>query len=178
VIEITGTIKGQKLKQILTMERGEENIHYEIIFSFENKQNKLEYLVSTFTFNHNGPPDFVHTPTLKYDEERWSTPAQEQIIGDRCFHSPAVILQQGRLFAAIVPDLNVINDSRVMSPDARRNIKIPRNRFSVPLDETKYTMPTGLDLNVRSGLTEQPIFFYGYIDNIIQHHIRYLHPNS
>ena len=118
----------------------------------------MEYLLSAFTFNHSGAPEFVHTPTLKYDEERWETPAEQQILGDRSFHSPAVVLQQGEKFTSLVPDLNAINRYRVLSPDARRTIRIPRNKFSVPLVESKYTMPTALDLNVRSGLTKQALF--------------------
>jgi hypothetical protein len=61
------------------------------------------------------------------------------------YHSPAIVLQEKGLFAALVPDLNAINRYAVLSPDARRTIDIERNQFSVPFVPEKYTMPTGLD---------------------------------
>ena len=39
-------------------------------------------------------------------------------------------------------------------------------------------MPTGLDLNVMSGLTIKPVITFGYMDNIITHHIRYQRVND
>jgi hypothetical protein len=105
-------------------------------------------------------------------------PAQDQITGDRAFHAPAVILQERNLFMALVPDLHAINRYAVVSPDARRTTDIPRNIFSVPFEDDKYTMPTGLDLNVRSGWTEKPVVTYGLMDNIIAHHIRYQRVND
>jgi hypothetical protein len=51
---------------------------------------------------------------------------------------------------------------------------IPRGPFSLPLEEDKYTMPTGLDLNVKSGLTRQPVLTFGLMDSVIGHHIRYV----
>ena len=177
-IRLTGLANGTEIQQEINISGNGKYFHIEVTALFPGKPVRLEYLLSTFTFNHDSVPEFVHTPTLKYDEYRWKTPAEDQIIGDRCFHSPAIILQDRRLFTALVPDLNVINEQRIQSPDARRTILIPRNKFSVPVIEEKYTMPTGLDLNVRSGLTDKPVFSFGIIDNVIQHHIRYLHPND
>ena len=82
------------------------------------------------------------------------------------------------LFFALVPDLNAINKYAVKSPDARRTLDIPRNIFSVPIEDDKYTMPTGLDLNVQSGITEKPVISFGFMDNIIAHHIRYQRLND
>ena len=39
-------------------------------------------------------------------------------------------------------------------------------------------MPTGLDLNVMTGLTKRPVITYGYMDNIIAHHIHYQRVND
>ena len=177
-VELSGSAGGVRIKQRISLVQDADYFHFEVSSVLSEKPAKLEYLLSTFIFNWDSVPEFVHTPTLKYNEIRWDTPAEDQIIGDRCFHSPAIILQNGGLFTALVPDLNMINDYRIISPDARRTILIPRNQFSVPVDEDKYTMPTGLDLNVKTGLTGKPVFSYGLIDNVIQHHIRYLHPND
>lgn len=175
---ISGELNNIKIKQIITLEKNKENFHVDVEAVLPGKQDSIEYLLSTYRFIHEGAPSFVHTPTLKYNEERWETPAEQQILGDRSFHSPAVVLQEKKTFFSLVPDLDAINKYRVLSPDARRTIDVPRNQFSVPLVESKYTMPTALDMNIRTGLTPGPIVSYGFIDNIIQHHIRYLHPND
>lgn len=177
-VTVNGKVKGLPVKQVISLGENDDRFHVEVEATFPRNENKLEYLLSVYRFIHDGPPAFIHTPTLKYNEERWETPAEQQILGDRSFHSPAVILQEKKYFFSIVPDLKAINNHRVLSPDARRTIKVPRNKFSVPLIEAKYTMPTALDMNVRSGLTGSPVVSFGFIDNIIQHHIRYLHPNN
>src|SRR5690606_2337283 len=142
------------------------------------------YLLSTFEFNSTNMPSFVHTPGLKFDNEdshqnRFKIlPGKDQIIGDRAFHAPAVIVQDNNLFAAVVPDLKAINEYKIISPDARRMIDIPTNRFSIPIENDKYTMPTGLDFDVMTGLSDKPLMSYGYMDNIIGHHIRYQRVND
>lgn len=177
-VTIEGLMKGTAITETINLDKDRENFHIEVKAHLPETSNKIEYLLSTYQFIHEGAPDFIHTPTLKYNEERWNTPERDQILGDRSFHSPAIILQQQSMFFAMVPDLNAINRYRVLSPDARRTIDIPRNEFSVPLIELKYTMPTALDMNIRTGLTKNPVLTFGLIDNIIQHHIRYLHPNN
>jgi hypothetical protein len=177
-VELSGSVDGVPIRQVISLGEEADFFHFEISAVLPDKPAKLEYLLSSFEFNTDSIPEFVHTPTLKYNEVRWITPAEDQIIGDRSFHSPAIILQQEGLFSALVPDLQMINDDRIISPDARRTNLVPRNQFSVPLVKDKYTMPTGLDLNVKTGLTKKPVFSYGLIDNVIQHHVRYLHPND
>ncbi len=177
-VVLTGLAGGVPVKQVVTLSGDDDHFHFEVSATLPGQPAKLDYLLSTFAFNYDRVPEFVHTPTLKYNEIRWQTPAEQQVIGDRSFHSPAVILQQGGLFAALVPDLDMVNDKRIVSPDARRTIMIPRNQFSVPLVAEKYTMPTALDLNVKTGLISQPVFSFGLIDNVVQHHVRYLHPND
>lgn len=177
-VVITGEINNVKLRQVISLGAKDHNFHIDVTAMLPERENKLEYLLSTYRYSKDGAPEFIHTPTLKYNEERWKTPAEQQILGDRSFHSPAVILQDKQQFFSLVPDLNAINEYRVLSPDARRTIDIPRNKFSVPLIESKYTMPTALDMNINTGLTKSPVIAFGFIDNIIQHHIRYLHPND
>lgn len=178
VVELTGHVEGVQLFQKVSLSASDNYFHFEVSGVLPEEPAKLEYLLSTFEYNRDSVPEFVYTPTLKYDEIRWQTPAEDQILGDRSFHSPAVILQNEGQFAALVPDLKTINERRIVSPDARRIIMIPRNQFSVAIIDSLYTMPTGLDLNVKSGLMPKPVFSFGLIDNIIQHHIRYLHPND
>jgi hypothetical protein len=182
------TLRGQKgsvpIEQVITLSDDNDYFHFSVKIQLEGSPAKLDYALTSFTFNIDHAPEFVHTPGLKFDNDdskqnRFKLlPGKDQIIGDRAYHAPAIIVQNGGLFAAIVPDLNAINEFGVTSPDARRRINIPRNRFSVPFEEDKYTMPTGLDLNVMTGLTNKPVMTFGYMDNIIAHHIRYQRVND
>ena len=186
--EVTVKLSGNKgptqITQLVTLGSDKDYFHFEVSGNLAGSPARLDYLLSTFTFNVNGIPSFIHTPGLKYDNEdskqnRFKLlPAQDQVIGDRAFHAPAVILQEKNLFVALVPDLNDINKYAITSPDARRTIDIGRNVFSVPFETDKYTMPTGLDLNVQSGLTDKPVFTFGLMDNIIAHHIHYQRVND
>lgn len=183
-VELVSTCRGAVVRQRIALREGRRHFHVDVDLKLPGKPAKLDYALSTFTFNLDRPPTFVHTPALKYDnadsgQNRFRIlPGKDHIIGDRAFHAPAVILQEGGLFAALVPDLEAINRYQVPSPDARRKIDIPRNKFSLPLRADKYTMPTGLDLNVKTGLTSKPVFSFGLMDSIICHHIHYQRVND
>ena len=177
-IRLYGTARDAAIEQTITLKPGDRNFHLAVSAHIPGTPPQLDYLLSTFTFELSRVPEFVHTPTLKYTEPRWPGPARDQVLGDRCFHAPAVILQEAGLVAALVPDLAALNADRVVSPDARRQMNIPRNQFSVPVEADKYTLPSALDLNVRSGLTPKPILSAGLMDYVIAHHIRYLRSND
>lgn len=183
-IILTGSKNDVPIEQHITLTGDDDYFHFTVKMELQGKPAKLDYALSTFTFNLGYAPSFVHTPGLKFDNEdskqnRFELlPGKDQVIGDRSFHAPAVIVQEEGLFAALVPDLNAINKYKITSPDARRAINIGRNKFSVPIEDDKYSMPTGLDLNVMTGLTEKPVFSFGYMDNIISHHIRYQRLND
>ena len=177
-IRLRGSARGAAIEQTIGLKPGARNFHLEVSARIPGTPPKLDYLLSTFTFELDRVPEFVHTPTLKYTEQRWPGPARDQVLGDRCFHAPAVILQEAGLFTALVPDLAAINAYRVISPDARRQMNVPRNQFSVPVEPDKYTLPTALDLNVVSGITAKPILSFGLMDYIIAHHMRYLRSND
>jgi len=179
VVRMTGTQGIDTFEQSLNLSFRDRYFHVTVRASMNEKPVKLDYMLSAFQFNLDHAPEFVHTPGIKYDNEdshqnRFKLlPGKDQVIGDRAYHSPAIVIQEKKIFAALVPDLNAINKYAIISPDARRTIDIERNEFSVPLIPEKYTMPTGLDLNVRSGLSPQPLFAFGFMDNIISHHIHY-----
>jgi len=177
VVTLTGDAAGVSVTQIIRLRQGEPWVHTEVQAELAGSPAMLEFLLSSFTYNLERAPSFVHTPTLKF-EGNWPGSADIQVLGDRCFHSPAVILQDGGLFAALVPDLNSLNARRVVSPDARRSMRVQRNRFSVPVEPENYTMPSALDLDVISGITQRPLMSFGLMDYLAQHHIRYLHPHD
>jgi len=162
-------------EETLTLRRGSASLHVEV--SATLAEPRLDYFLSSWVFLPEGAPDFVHSPTAKKDGEH-SGPAANQVIGDHAFHSPAIVLQKNDRHVCLVPDLNTINEHALRSADARRTQRVERNRFSVPIVDEFYTMPTAMDLTVRSGLTEQPVFSYGLMDFVVAHHVRYARVND
>ena len=175
-ITMRGRLKGRVVaEQVLTLDREGRGVHVDVSASLDDPL--LDYFLSSWEFIPEGAPDLVHSPTAKKDDRR-SGPAVDQVIGDHAFHSPAVVLQKGGRYVCMIPDLATINAHAVQSPDARRTQRVARNRFSVPIVDKYYTMPTALDLNARSGLTGQPVFSYGMMDFVVGHHVRYQRIND
>lgn len=171
-IELHMEHEGAVISEKIRLGKHDDFVHVSVDAALPGSPAKLDFLLSAYTFHHDGAPAFVHTPGVKFDDPRAGI-GRDQITGDRSFHAPAVILQEGGLFAALVPDLPAINARQVVSPDARRKINIGTGPFSLPVDAARYTMPTGLDLNVKSGLTREPVLTFGLMDAVIGHHIRY-----
>lgn len=159
--------------ELITLMHEEDFFQVSVVACPGGAPVKLDYLLSAYTFAHEGVPQFVHTPGVKFDDPRAGA-GKNQVTGDRSFHAPAVILQEGGLFAALVPQLDELNTSRVLSPDARRKTKIGRGPFSIPIEDEHYTMPSMIDLNVKSGITKSPVMTFGIADTVIGHHIRYV----
>ncbi|MHC4983988.1 MAG: beta-L-arabinofuranosidase domain-containing protein [Planctomycetota bacterium] len=170
-VELSGQIGEHRVTQLASLADGDDFVHIEVQVELAGKPPKLEYLLSTFAFNVEAVPKFVHTPSLK--------DRVDDIVGDGVFYAPVVVLQEGPMVAALAPDLEMINACKVLSPDARRRRLWRGNpRFRLPFIDEFLTMPTGLDLNVRSGLTPRPVFSFGYIDSLLAHHVRFRHPND
>lgn len=175
-IKMSGQVKDRIVaEQVLTLDHDGTSLHIDVSSSLH--EPLLNYFLSTWEFLPPGAPDFVHSPTAKKDDPR-SGPAVDQVIGDPAFHSPAIVLQKGGHYVCMVPDLAMINSHAVQSPDARRTQRVGRNKFSVPIIDQYYTMPTALDLNASSGLTTQPVFSYGMMDFVVGHHVRYQRAND
>lgn len=165
--------EGADLEETIGLLENSDSFDISVTATLPESATKLDYLLSAYTFAHEGVPQFVHTPGVKFDDPRAGA-GRDQVTGDRSFHAPAVILQEGGLFAALVPNLEELNTLQAVSPDARRKTKIGRGQFSIPIEDAHYTMPSMIDLNVKSGITKQPVMTFGLADTVIGHHIRYV----
>ena len=174
VVRLTGQDEKIKFTQEFTIDADSPAVHVRLIG--ELSADKLDYLMSSWEFVA-GKPDFVHSPTAKQQHFN-AGPPQDQVIGDHAFHTPHITLQKGDSFVALIPDLDMINEHVEVSPDARRTQRVARNKFSVPIVDEFYTMPTALDLNAQSGYTENSVFSYGMMDFIVTHHVRYPRVND
>ncbi|MBE0654459.1 MAG: hypothetical protein IH594_11710, partial [Bacteroidales bacterium] len=91
VVTLEGGNEEFRYKQSVSVIPEENRIHYSVECFLPD--SSLDYVLSTFTFNCDQPPFFVHTPALKYDNEESGqnrfrlVPSQDQIIGDRAFYA-------------------------------------------------------------------------------------------
>lgn len=170
-ILLTGNSSGQNVEQTVSLEKGMSRFHIEVSAILTGQPATLEYLLSPFLFLPAAKPEFIHAPKLKF--------AKDDIFGDRTFYSPAVILQEKGLFCALVPDLDMINECMVLSPDARySSTRIPGRPLDLPRDSAVWSMPTALDFNLISGLADRPLFSFGIADAVATHHMHWLHPSD
>ncbi|MGB1130099.1 MAG: hypothetical protein ACPG4K_08610, partial [Haloferula sp.] len=145
VVRLTGQDEKIKFTQEFTIKADSPAVHVRLIGKLST--DKLDYLMSSWEFVA-GKPDFVHSPTAK-QKHFDAGPPQDQVIGDHAFHTPHITLQKDDRFVALIPDLDMINEHTEVSPDARRTQRVARNKFSVPIVDEFYTMPTALDLNAQ-----------------------------
>lgn len=178
-IVIKGLKDGITFIQTIQLEPNAKEFYIDIEAQFPKPQNKIDYIMSTYVSHLGREPEFIHTPAVKYDNEESKQNAHKmlsscnQVIGDRAFQSPAIIVKDKSLFFALLPDLDKINQYKVLSPDARRTLWIEKNKFCVAEDPDKFSMPTALDYTLNSGISDKPIFAFGYMDAIISHHIHF-----
>jgi hypothetical protein len=183
-IELSGSRNGVQVKQTIRLQPNSNQVDISVDVEFPLSVNKLDFVLNTYELQLPHPPAFLHTPAMKFDNKESKQnrfvldPSNQQIIGDRSFQSPAIIAQDPDFFAALVPDLDKINQYKAISPDARRKNRIGTNIFCVAEVKDLYSMPTALDYSLNSGLSDKPIFSFGYMDATISHHIRYNRPDS
>ena len=170
VISLSGKTDAHLLEQIVSIDQDASYFHIEVMTTLPGESPTLEYVLSPFVFEPSNKPEFIHTPNLKF--------VDEDIFGDRTFYSPAVIMQEKDLFCALVPDLDIINEDRVLSPDARFAATRTDKPWDLPMDSSRCSFPAGLDYNLRTGLTDKPLFSYGMIDAVATHHMHWVHPND
>lgn len=170
VLSLSGRTNGHQVEQVITLDENESFFHIEVNTVLDGKPPTLEYVLSPFIFDPSNKPDFIHTPNLKF--------VDDDIFGDRTFYSPAVIMQEQDLFCALVPDLDIINEDMVLSPDARFAATRTDKPLDLPMDSSRCSFPSGLDYNLRSGISEKPLFSYGMIDAVATHHMHWVHSND
>jgi len=134
---LSGTLRGHHLTCRVTVEEGSSSVHVEVNDEIRrgNRGPVVEYLMSSYAFIPDGAlldigqaPGYTWAPCLR--------PECDHVIGDQAFHSPAVIAQLGSLWAALIPDLEVLRENR--------------------------PMPTILDLDIDNGLLPAPLLSYGF----------------
>ena len=93
------TVDGDCVERRFTLCPGEPFCHIEVALDLK-RDVLLERLEDRFYFMAEGPPDFTWTPLLKAHEEN--------VCPDWSCKAPAMIVQEGDLALALVPDVNHI----------------------------------------------------------------------
>lgn len=164
-IVLTGKDDNATYKQTITLDKS-GYFRVNVDLEFNTDKPKIEYALSNFKWELDAKADFVHAPIIKWGEEK-------ELMGDRTFFSPSVIIRSKDLYAALIPNLDTINDKKVLAPGARVTHALNR-QFAVPFDNnTQATMPTALDFQFINDT--EAVFSYGYIDMIGVHHMRWMH---
>jgi hypothetical protein len=167
VLKLAGDSEGVHVEETISLGPSEPFAHIEIAATLPGKPPRLEYLLLPLEVLVDRP-DFTHLPTLKR--------GPDALAGDRVFCAPAAMVQRDRVFAAIVPDLDLIEGEIVYARGARPQTH-PRV-FAVPVDPGRISFPVALDLELRSGLTPRPLLAYGAIDVIANQHVWWRHDNA
>lgn len=138
---LTGQYSGIALRKTIRLPRGSSFAHVLVTAEFRDSVS-LEYLLSTYSFAAGGPLDFVFTPQLR--------PGPDEVIADHTFRAPALIMQKGALFAALIPDLPTI-------------------------DGKKRASRTGADVQVAGSL---PMMSFGLLPWEKKNHVYYSHSET
>jgi len=106
----------------ITMRKDEPFVHIAMHDSISGF-SKVDYFLSTYSFLPDGkkyleykPLDFVFTPQLR--------PEPDEVIADHTFRSPALMMQEGNIFAALLPDIHSIDGkNRVLKSAADMQVE-------------------------------------------------------
>lgn len=134
VLELSGSFLGNRVTYRIAISSESNVVSVYVSDEFERRAARplVEFMMSSYAFMPGirlpDGPDYVWAPILRPDDEH--------VIGDCAFLSPAAIVQHGRYSAAMIPDLDMLSDSR--------------------------PMPAALDLDVKNGLLGSPLLSYGF----------------
>jgi hypothetical protein len=124
-VALSADAPGHALTKTILLERDKPYVQV-TVEDRTTGQQELAYLLSTYSFVPDGrayrdyaPIDFVWTPQLR--------PDSADVIADHTFRSPALMLQQGRRFAALIPDVEMIQPWRTVETAA--DVQVARAEF-------------------------------------------------
>jgi len=117
-VELSGDAEGHTIRRQVALRRGDR--YFSVVVRDQVPgSHEFSHLLSTYSFvgGQAGTPipDFVWTPVLR--------PDSSDVIGDHVFRSPGLMVQAGRSFAALVPDVDLIQPWRSIQTAADLQIR-------------------------------------------------------
>ena len=148
-VELSGRTGGLVIRKRLSLGPDEEFAHVTLRVRVNGSAGLSRLLASYTAFPRDSgsckgvPPEFVFTPVLR--------PEEQDVIGDHVFRSPALMMQRGQRFIAVVPDPDLMN-----TPGAR--------------------VRTAADVQMGDGAS--PLIAYGFMPWAVRGHILFRHTDS
>lgn len=143
---LLGNDSGWNIRKEITLR--ENAVHVDIALSSTVAESRLEYALSSHAFLPDGAklstyhlPDMLFAPALRK--------GADQVIGEHFFRAPAVMLQEGRIFAALVPDLQIL-----------------------AVDHPAQAI---IDLDGENGIADAPLLSYGFCRHRLSGHVTFTH---
>lgn len=132
-VRLSGKSAEHKLSSTITLVPDSKfvRVTMQAEFASEPRRPIIEYLMAAYAFLPDGLL-LDHYRRLDYAWAPFLRPMDDHIIGERSFSSAAVVVQRGKLLAAIIPD-----------------VQYPR------------PYPVALDLDLKNGLLSVPLLSYG-----------------
>ncbi|MCL5103484.1 MAG: hypothetical protein M1133_05140 [Armatimonadetes bacterium] len=137
IVELSGAVQDHSLKCRIALEDGADWVHVAVDDEIGRGDSEplVEYLMSSFAF----VPEVQSILDSRKMDYTWAPimrPGGDHLIGDRAFHSPALVVQHANKAAALIPDIASLTDCR--------------------------DMPAALDLDMNNGLLSAPLISYGF----------------
>lgn len=166
-VRLWGNASGAAIEQTVELGRGDSFFHIEASATLSEPKSRLEYLLLPLEFQAEGKPDVARVPSFK--------PTADSVVSDQVFFAPAVYAQKDGVFAALIPDVGIINGHVVYAKGARQRPS-PVN-FGVEVSPDAISMPTVLDLVLPAEPSGHTVLAYGMMDAIIHQHVWFSHTN-
>ena len=118
-VELSGSAEGHTLTRHVALHRGERWFTL-VVRDQVPGIHEFSHLLSTYSFvagreRDRVAPDFIWTPQLR--------PDTNDVIGDHTFRSPGLMLQTGSSFAALIPEVDLIQPWR--SIETAADLQVP-----------------------------------------------------
>jgi hypothetical protein len=143
---LTGTDQGWEVRKEISL-RG-DCAHVDVFLSATIAEPRVEYVLGSHAFLPDGAalssykaPDMVWAPALRK--------GADQVIGEHFFRAPAVMAQHGKIFAALVPDLQLF--------------------------AAEHPAQAIIDLDGQSGVADAPLMSFGFCRHRLSGHVTFTH---
>ncbi|MEI6808413.1 MAG: hypothetical protein WCN95_06800 [bacterium] len=166
-VKLTGTHGSYELAKTITLDVNEPRFHC-VMEVTATQTVKLEYLKSEYIFSdgkfmgETQKYDFIFGPHLR--------PEPMDTIDEHTFRSPVVAVQNGPVFAAIIPDLTLMNDGsvhmRCLELDVKKNRSGPVIGFGLTLSRPREHTYFEHIPSLTIGMSQGAQLRYGYFVHI------------
>ena len=142
-LTLTSDSQHAKISEALTIPAEGNEIAVTLKAHIKDRNPRIQHFLATYAFAP-GMPDTTWAPALRIRDDA--------VIGDHFFRSPGLVVQQNKVSAVLMPNLDVLAENR--------------------------PIPTILDLDCDPPVGDKPLVSYGFADYRLISHVQFAHDNS